>query len=182
MHLEATNQPKSLARLAREDEVLAGRSAARLLITAAAPEHVEVLARRIHGAGSRSGSPFVRRRGRELPVGQHQLRDACSALLDAAAGGSLLIADVEEMPSAAQEQWIDLLVELESMRAPSTTVRLICGTTVSLLDRVAAGTFSGQLFYRINVIHLVAAASLRKSGVVWPAAALPRRATRRGDA
>lgn len=181
MHLDATNQPKSLARLAREDEVLAGRSGARLLITASAPEHVEALARRIHKAGSRSGLPFVRRRGRELPVG-HQLRDACSVLLDAAAGGSVLIADVEEMPSAAQEQWIDLLVELESMRAPAATVRLICGTTVSLLDRVAAGTFSGQLFYRINVIHLVAEASRRTRALVWPAAALPRRATRRGDA
>jgi DNA-binding NtrC family response regulator len=35
-------------------------------------------------------------------------------------------------------------------------VRLIFGTTVSLLDRVTAGTFSDRLFYRLNVIHLTA--------------------------
>jgi len=35
-------------------------------------------------------------------------------------------------------------------------VRLISGTTVSLLDRFAAGTFSEQLFYRLNIIHLMA--------------------------
>ena len=29
------------------------------------------------------------------------------------------------------------------------------GTTVSLLDRVASGTFSDRLFYRLNTIHLV---------------------------
>jgi hypothetical protein len=30
------------------------------------------------------------------------------------------------------------------------------GTTVSLLDQVAAGTFSERLFYRLNIIHLMA--------------------------
>jgi DNA-binding NtrC family response regulator len=30
------------------------------------------------------------------------------------------------------------------------------GTTVSLLDRIAAGTFSERVFYRLNIIHLSA--------------------------
>jgi DNA-binding NtrC family response regulator len=34
--------------------------------------------------------------------------------------------------------------------------RLVSGSTVSLLQRVLAGTFSAQLFYRLNVIHVVA--------------------------
>jgi DNA-binding NtrC family response regulator len=53
-----------------------------------------------------------------------------------------------------QEAFIDLLTELESARRPSATARLISGTTVSLLDRVSAGTFSERLFYRLNIIHL----------------------------
>jgi transcriptional regulator of aromatic amino acid metabolism len=53
---------------------------------------------------------------------------------------------------------IDLLAALESARRPSAAVRLISGTTVSLLERVAAGTFSERLFYRLNILHLVAGA------------------------
>jgi transcriptional regulator of acetoin/glycerol metabolism len=64
----------------------------------------------------------------------------------------VLLRAVEEMPSAVQEAFIDLLTELESARRPSATVRLISGTTVSLLDRVSAGTFSERLFYRLNII------------------------------
>src|SRR4029078_7961200 len=41
----------------------------------------------------------------------------------------------------------------------SNGVRLISGTTVSLLDRIAAGTFSEQLFYRLNIIHLTVASA-----------------------
>ena len=89
----------------------------------------------------------------ELPVGARALRDGCVRFLDAAAGGSLLISAIEEMPAAVQEAWIELLAGLESARRPSAAVRLISGTTVSLLDRVAAGTFSERLFYHLNIIH-----------------------------
>jgi transcriptional regulator of acetoin/glycerol metabolism len=53
-----------------------------------------------------------------------------------------------------QEALIDLLDRLQAARRPSAAVRLISGTTVSLLDRITAGTFSARLFYRLNVIHL----------------------------
>jgi DNA-binding NtrC family response regulator len=67
----------------------------------------------------------------------------------------LLIADIEEMPSVVQDVLIDVLTALELSRRPSAAVRFIAGTTESLLDRVAAGTFSERLFYRLNLIHLV---------------------------
>jgi DNA-binding NtrC family response regulator len=60
------------------------------------------------------------------------------------------------MPAAVQEAFVDLLAGLESARKPSAAVRLISGTTVSLLDRIAAGSFSERLFYRLNIIHLIA--------------------------
>jgi len=77
----------------------------------------------------------------------------------AAAGGSVLISAVEEMPPAVQDTLIELLAGPEFSRGTSTGVRLISGTTVSLLDRIAAGTFSEQLFYRLNIIHLTAGQS-----------------------
>ena len=79
----------------------------------------------------------------------------CARLLDSAAGGSLLVSAVEEMPATVQDAMIDLLGGLESARVPSAMARPISGTTVSLLDRVAAGMFSERLFYRLNIIHLV---------------------------
>ena len=133
----------------------ASRSPAMLLITASTQQSVETLARRIHGNGSRAELPFVVTSAGGLPVGARALRKDCVRFLDAAAEGSVLLRAVEEMPSVVQEAFIDLLAELESARRPSAAVRLISGTTVSLLDRVAAGTFSERLFYRLNIIHLM---------------------------
>ena len=99
--------------------------------------------------------PFVHTWACDLPVEADALAEQCCRLLDAAAGGTLLIADIEEMPPAAQDALSELLAELQFTRSPSAEARLITGTTVSLLDRVAAGTFSERLFYRLNIIHLI---------------------------
>ena len=148
----------ALSLLAVEDVNVASRSPARLLITASTPQAVETLARRIHGIGPRAQFPFVMTSAGALPVGAQALKEDCVRFLDAAAGGSVLVSAVEEMPAAVQEGLIDLLAGLESARRPSAAVRLISGTTVSLFDRVAAGTFSKRLFYRMNIIHLMAGA------------------------
>ena len=157
---EAGNQEDhTLSLLAVQAVSVASRSSARLLITASTPLAVETLARRIHGSGAHAQFPFVVTSAGELPVGAQALRDGCVRFLDAAAGGSVLVSAVEEMPAAVQEALIDLLAGLESARGPSAAVRLISGTTVSLLDRVAAGTFSERLFYRLNIIHVMAGAN-----------------------
>jgi DNA-binding NtrC family response regulator len=152
--LQAERPP---AVLAVEDVNVASRSPARLLITASTQQTVEAVARRIHDSGPRAQFPFVMTSAGEFPVGAQAMREECVSFLDAAAGGSVLVRAVEEMPAAVQEALIELLAGLESVRRPSAAVRLIAGTTVSLLDRIAAGTFSEQLFYRLNVIHLMVA-------------------------
>jgi len=154
MHnLGTAERVDALTLLAVEDEDVANRSAARLLITAPTQQGVENLARRIHAAGPRARFPFVQTWAGELPVGPELLKEYCARFLDAAAGGSVLVSAVEEMPATAQDALIHLLGALESARTPSA--RLISGTTVSLVDRVAAGTFSERLFYRLNIIHLM---------------------------
>jgi DNA-binding NtrC family response regulator len=145
----------ALALLAVEDEDAAGRSDATLLITAATQREVEALARRVHGASLRAEFPFVRTWPCDLPSEAEALKGCCGSFLDAAAGGTLLISDVEEMLPIVQDVLLDVLAGLELARRPSAAVRLISGTTVSLLDRVTAGTFSDRLFYRLNVIHLI---------------------------
>lgn len=149
-----------------EDEEIAGRSSATLLITASRRDEVETLARRVHNASARAVRPFVSVRAGALPAEPSMLRKRCSALLDVANGGSLLMTDIEEAPTLVQGAVIEVLAELQCARVPSAAVRLITGTTVCLLDRVALGTFSERLFYRLNVVHVVvgsdAAAALRQ--------------------
>jgi DNA-binding NtrC family response regulator len=136
-----------------EDVDLATRSPARLLISARTPQAVETLARRIHSAGPRAPFPFGHISGAELPV-QRDLKEYYANVLAAATGGSVLVSAVEEMPPVVQDALIELLDELEGASSRAAGVRLISGTTVSLLDRVAAGAFSDRLFYRLNIIHL----------------------------
>lgn len=156
MHLVATEEPLSIATVpAMEDEDAASRTDARLLITASTQREVETLARQVHDAGPRAKLPFVQARACDLPIGAEALWEHCSGFLDSAAGGSMLINDVEEMPPTVQDMLLELLAALEFARPPSAAVRLISGTSVSLLDCVNAGTFSDRLFYRLNIIHLV---------------------------
>ena len=146
---------RSLDSLHSVDEYVAARSVARLLITASTTQRVEIVARRIHTASARADRPFVKAPARDLPRAAGTLARAWSDVLDTAAGGSVLLSDVEEMPAPVQERLIELLEELARKRDPSIA-RLVSGSTVSLLQRVLAGTFSEQLFYRLNVIHVVA--------------------------
>jgi DNA-binding NtrC family response regulator len=157
MHSVGTAEPdNAVSLLAVADEDVASRSPARLLITAPTQQGVETLAHRVHEAGSRAQFPFLHTWAGGLPVEPQVLKEYCTSVLVAAAGGSVLISAVEEMPPAVQDALSELLAGLEFARRPSAEVRLISGTTVSLLDRVAAGTFSEELFYRLNIIHLMA--------------------------
>jgi DNA-binding NtrC family response regulator len=137
------------------DEEVARRCVVRLLISASTEEEVEGLARRIHETGSRAHCRFLDIWAGDFPLTQQALREYCNSLLDRAPGGSLLIRAVEEMPPTVQNTLIELLAALEFTRRPSDNIRLMFGTTVSLLERIAAGTFSDQLFYRMNIIHLM---------------------------
>jgi transcriptional regulator of aromatic amino acid metabolism len=146
----------AVALLAVEDEDVASRSPAPLLITAPTEQEVETLARRVHETGPRARFPFLYTCAGDLPADPDVLRKYCASVLAAAAGGSVLINAVEELPPILQDVLIELLDGRELAPHPSAAVRLISGTTVSLLDRVTAGTFSDRLFYRLNIIHLMA--------------------------
>ena len=124
------------------------------------------MARRVHFAGVRAELPFVHTWACDLPIEEEALRGQCCSLLDAAAGGSLLIADIQEMPPVVQDVLVEVLAGLELSRRPAAPVRLISGTTESLLDRVAAGTFSERLFYRLNIIHLIVGDGSRAAALI----------------
>jgi DNA-binding NtrC family response regulator len=138
-----------------EDEDVVARCAATTLITASVVSDVERLARRIHAASPRAASPFVHVSASALPTDPGALSDACASLIEAASRGTLLITHVEQMPALVQDRFIKTLTQLQDARDPSAAVRLIAGTTVSLRERIADGTFSERLFYRLNIIHVI---------------------------
>jgi CheY-like chemotaxis protein len=129
-----------LTLLTFDNENLASRSRARVLISAVASGEPEACARRVHGLSVRRRLPFVGAEAGDFPVEAQLLRDTYSHLLDDAAGGTIYINSIEAMPPRVQDVFVELLGELESTRDATAAVRLVSGTTVSLLDCIAAGT------------------------------------------
>ena len=135
------------------DEDIAAQSSAPLLITGARGD-ARALARRIHDASFRRAAPCLQVWARDFPAGGPALEAACARLLDAASGGTMLIADIEEMEPGVQHVFFDLLAKVQEARL-SLAARLATTTTMWLHDRVLAERFSERLFYRLNMIHLV---------------------------
>jgi DNA-binding NtrC family response regulator len=139
-----------------DDETLAATCATTtMLITADSAAAVEHLARRIHGASARAAFPFAAVAAAGLSSDRAMLRQTCGTLVDKVGGGSLLITDVEHMPALVQSCLIETFAGLQSAREPAGRMCLMAGTTTTLHDRIADGTFSEQLFYRLNTIHVV---------------------------
>jgi DNA-binding NtrC family response regulator len=137
-----------------EDEHLAVRHHAPLLITADSTESMLAIAHRVHAAAFGAKAPFVRFRASAVSCDHRQFAQEWATLMQAARGGSVLVTDIDQLPRAAQQLCNEVLASARGSSA--STARLMSGTTVSLLHRVRAGTFSEALLYRLNVIHLIA--------------------------
>jgi transcriptional regulator of acetoin/glycerol metabolism len=130
---------------------LANRSP--VLITAP-PDLASAVASRIHQSGHD-------RRGAFLTVDcSRTVRPEQIDIAFEAAGprGTVYLRDVDRLPRPIQDQLYVRIMPLG--------VRVIAGTSVSLLCASAAGEFDERLFYRLNQIHLVPA---RPGGVVGSA-------------
>jgi DNA-binding NtrC family response regulator len=74
--------------------------------------------------------------------------------------GAMLIEELADLNLAQQAQlWLmlehDALQRSNPRGDPSRHVRIISGTRHEMLERVAAKQFRADLFYRLNVVHLV---------------------------
>ena len=133
----------------------------------------ELLAHAIHAAGPRAARPFIgvniaavpdslleaeffgvapgaytgaERRGR---AGKFKLAD----------GGTLFLDEIGDMPLALQAKLLRVLQEQEveplgSNRVERVDVRVIAATSHDLAERVAAGAFRADLYYRLNVLPI----------------------------
>jgi DNA-binding NtrC family response regulator len=132
----------------------------------------EILARRIHELSHRRTGPFVPINCAAIPDALFESElfghekgaftgasDRARGKIEAAAGGTLLLDEVGEMPLAMQAKLLRFLENRKFMRVGGTTkisvdARLVCATLRPLEQEVKAGRFRADLLYRLQGIPL----------------------------
>jgi len=132
----------------------------------------ELIARAIHHGGRRAAGPFVALNcgavaetllERELfghEKGAYTGADQAGAgVLEAAAGGTLLLDEIGEMSPALQVKLLRVLDGAPYQRVGGTRpvqcrARFIAATNKDLAREVEAGRFRRDLFYRLNVVTI----------------------------
>ncbi len=135
----------SFRRLLNAARLVAATDAS-VLIIGEAGTGKESLAREIHRLGDRRHQSF-----QVLPVTGMTADDLVAALDHAwsgARGGSLYLDEVAELPSLAQARLLYWLA------GPGGAVRLMAATRQDLWERVRAGSFREDLYYRLAVVPL----------------------------
>lgn len=170
---ELSGTSSQIVELKKEIERVA-RSEAKVLITGESGVGKEVVAREIHARSPRAARPFVPVNCAGLPetlleseLFGHMKGSFTGAYrdkpgkLEAANGGTVLLDEVGEMTLRMQGLLLRFLEtgELQkvgSERAMGTVnVRILAATNRCLTDLIRQGQFREDLFYRLNVIHLI---------------------------
>jgi len=133
----------------------------------------ELVANAIRAASDRSDKPYIKVAVAALPqdlleselfghekgafTGAHKRRKGRFELAD---GGTLFLDEIAAMPLSTQIKLLRVLEEREFERVGGTetiptNIRLICATNEDLEKAMEEGRFRQDLYFRMNVIHIV---------------------------
>ena len=144
----------------------------------------ELLAEEIHRASPRRSGPFLRLNCAALPEGllESELfgheRGAFTGAdkrkegyFEAASGGTLLLDEIGELSLPLQAKLLRVLEDkkvthLGGTQAIAVDVRIVCSTNRDLEERVKAGTFRQDLFFRISAFSLTLPPLRERPGAV----------------
>jgi DNA-binding NtrC family response regulator len=164
------NSPAMRAVNAAIDKI--ARSDASALIQGESGTGKELVARAIHERSARAGGPFVALNCAALPPGLigselfgHEKGAFTGAVMrkigriEAAAGGSLFLDEIGDLPLELQGHLLRFLQERTIDRIGGTApirvdVRVIAASNIDLAKAQAEGRFREDLFYRVNVLTI----------------------------
>jgi transcriptional regulator with GAF, ATPase, and Fis domain len=172
-HVQLTGRSAEVVALEQEIDRVA-RSDAKVLITGESGVGKEIVARAIHSRGPRAGHVFAPVNCAGLPetlleseLFGHVKGSFTGAYrdkpgkLETAHQGTIFLDEVGEMTLRMQGLLLRFLEtgELQKVGADGSgrvvNVRVIAATNRDLRDMIKQGTFREDLFYRLNVIHIV---------------------------
>jgi PAS domain S-box-containing protein len=132
-----------------------------------------LFARLIHQASARAGGPFLEVNCGAIPEGLMEAElfgyakgaftgadsKGKIGLVELAHRGTLLLNEIGDLPLGLQVKLLRFLEDGEvwavgAVKAKRPDVRIIASTNRDLEGMIAAGTFRGDLFYRLNVLCL----------------------------
>ena len=112
-----------------------------------------LVAHLIHANGRRCHGPVISAFGDSLP------EEAIDNALLAAHKGTLMIEDIDRLPTGAQSKLVRYLKEkkpqVPGVECTSPDTRIVATTSARLPELVARGRFREDLFYRLNVFPIV---------------------------
>jgi len=168
-HIIAVSRPmKEVLRVVER----VANSSATVLLTGESGTGKELIARALHTQSARGVRPFVAINCGAIPselleselfgyekgafTGAHASK---KGLIEQADGGTLFLDEISELLLRLQVKLLRVLQEREVQRVGGdrtikVDVRVIAATNADLSERIKAGEFRSDLFYRLNVVSL----------------------------
>ena len=167
----------------RQAIALFARSPATVLIEGETGTGKELAAQALHQLSPRARQPFIAINcgavaeslleselfGYEEGAFTGARRGGHAGLFEAARQGTLFLDEIGEMPLQLQTRLLRVLEEREVMRVGATRpvpvdVRILCATHCDLTQRMQAGAFRRDLYYRLAVLRLPLPALRQRPG------------------